>query len=104
MNNTNTMLNAAQQGLDIGRMIHPLVKEQLATGTLIPILPDHWYPYPGLYLYFMQTNQKARRVRVLVDFLKNQSLTWPNNLRLKRFCFFRIFLFGVHEYYYRSKY
>lgn len=69
VNDTDAMVDAAEKGLGIGRIVEPMVKEQLADGRLIPILKDYWAPYPGLYIYFIQNSQKARRIRVLVDFL-----------------------------------
>lgn len=69
VNDTDVMVDAAENGLGIGRMITPLVEEHLETGRLKPVLEENWYPYPSLYVYFMQNSQKARRVRVLIDFL-----------------------------------
>ncbi|WP_117234967.1 LysR family transcriptional regulator [Vibrio maerlii] len=73
VNDTDAMVDAAENGLGIGRIIAPLVREQLSNGKLIPILEEHWQPYPGFYLYFPQHSQKARRIRVLVDFLVEKS-------------------------------
>lgn len=69
VNDTDAMLDAAENGLGIGRIITPMVEDKLESGEVKPILKDYWYPYPGLYLYFMQNSQKARRVRALIDFL-----------------------------------
>lgn len=73
VNDTDAMVDAAESGLGIGRIIAPLAREQLKNGRLVPILEAHWQPYPGFYLYFPQHSQKARRVRVLVDFLLEKS-------------------------------
>lgn len=69
VNDTDVMVDAAEKGLGIGRLVTPLVDEHLKTGELKPVLEENWYPYPSLYVYFMQNSQKARRVRVLIDFL-----------------------------------
>ncbi|WP_343565142.1 LysR family transcriptional regulator [Kiloniella sp. b19] len=69
VNDTDAMVDAAEKGLGIGRIITPMVSEKFRNGFLNPILKDHWYPYPPLYVYFLQNSQKARRVRVLIDFL-----------------------------------
>ena len=34
-----------------------------------PVLRDYWQTCPGVYLYHLPQAQKARRVRVLIDFL-----------------------------------
>lgn len=76
VNDTDIIIDAAIEGIGIGRFLTPLVKQYLEQGTLVPILQPHWHEYPGLYLYFSQNSQKARRVRVLVDFLvENTKLT-----------------------------
>lgn len=69
VNDTDAMLDAAEKGLGIGRMVTPMIETQLANGQLVPILKESWLPYPKLYLYFVQNSQKAKRVRVLIDFL-----------------------------------
>lgn len=69
VNDTDVMVDAAEKGLGIGRLVTPLVDEHLKTGELKPVLEENWYPYASLYVYFMQNSQKARRVRVLIDFL-----------------------------------
>nr|WP_232313043.1 LysR substrate-binding domain-containing protein [Enterovibrio coralii] len=69
VNDTDLMVDAATKGLGIGRLVEPVVEEQLKQQTLIPILEQHWHTYPGMYVYFHQNTQKAKRVRVLIDFL-----------------------------------
>ncbi len=69
VNDTDLMVDATLKGLGIGRMVEPAVKELLESGELIPVLPEHWYPYSALYVYFHRNTQKAKRVRVLIDFL-----------------------------------
>lgn len=69
VNDTDMMIDATSKGLGIGQMVTPVIQKQLDSGALVPILPDYWTSYPGLFLYFPQNSQKARRVRVLIDFL-----------------------------------
>lgn len=69
VNDTDVMVDAARKGLGIGRIVTPLVAEDFKRGSLTPVLEANWYPYPSLFVYFMQNSQKARRVRVLIDFL-----------------------------------
>ena len=69
VNDTDAMIDAAEKGLGIGRIVTPMVSDHLANGSLISVLEPYWFPYSGMYLYFVQNSQKARRVRVLIDFL-----------------------------------
>ncbi|MFD2165611.1 LysR family transcriptional regulator [Thalassotalea euphylliae] len=73
-NDTDVMVDAAAKGLGIGRLIEPMVKHQLTSGKLIPVLEDYWFTYPGLYVYFVQHAQRAKRVRVLIDFLQEKAM------------------------------
>ena len=69
VNDTDLMKDAAKQGLGIGRLLIPIVEDELNTGELVPILEQYWPTMPGLYMYFHQNTQKAKRVRALIDFL-----------------------------------
>ena len=69
VNDTDLMVDAARNGLGIGRIVEPMVRELFEQDKLVPVLKDYWQPYPGLYVYFHKNTQKAKRVRVLIDFL-----------------------------------
>lgn len=69
VNDTDLMVDATLKGLGIGRMVEPVVEKLLNSGELVPVLPEYWYPYSALYVYFHRHTQKAKRVRVLIDFL-----------------------------------
>ncbi len=77
VNDTDLMLDAAKNGLGIGRMIEPLVSSYFETNQLVPILEQHWKNYSGLYIYFNKSAQKAKRIRVFIDFLLDKT----NHLR-----------------------
>lgn len=69
VNDTGLMQDAALKGLGIGRIVEPMVQEELKSGALIPVLQDYWYPYAPLYVYFHKNTQRAKRIRVFIDFL-----------------------------------
>ncbi|GAA6167385.1 LysR family transcriptional regulator [Sessilibacter corallicola] len=69
VNDTDMMVDAARKGLGIGRIVEPIVTTEFDNKQLIPVLKQYWATYPGLFLYFPQNSQRAKRVRVLVDFL-----------------------------------
>ncbi|MDN2481346.1 LysR family transcriptional regulator [Vibrio agarivorans] len=77
VNDTYAAVDAAEKGLGIGRIIAPLVKEHFDDGRLQPVLPSYWISYPGFYLFYPQHSQKARRVRVFIDFLLEKSREIP---------------------------
>lgn len=69
VNDTDAIVDAALEGVGLGRMVYPVVEAHFTSGRLIPILPELWPDIPGLHLYFVQHSQKALRVRVFIDFL-----------------------------------
>ncbi|CAE6948326.1 LysR family transcriptional regulator [Vibrio owensii] len=69
VNDTDVMIDAAHNGLGIGRIVTPMVEEGFKKGEIVPVLEEYWQPYSGLYVYFHKNTQKAKRVRVLIDFL-----------------------------------
>ncbi|NRF64286.1 LysR family transcriptional regulator [Vibrio coralliilyticus] len=73
VNDTGLMLDAALKGLGIGRIVDPMVEDLFASKQLVPVLEEYWAPYSGLYVYFHKNTQKAKRVRVLIDFLLEKS-------------------------------
>lgn len=68
------VVDAAKQGLGLGIAPYPMVKTELANGELVPLLEANWQSFPSLHLYFPQHSQKAKRIRVLVDFLKERAI------------------------------
>ncbi|MCG7586440.1 LysR family transcriptional regulator [Photobacterium sp. OFAV2-7] len=73
VNDTDIMIDAAEKGLGIGRIVAPMLKQQFGNRNLKPLLKPYWQPYPGLYAYFPRNSQKARRIRVLIDFLAEKA-------------------------------
>lgn len=69
VNDTDVMIDAAHNGLGIGRIVTPMIEEGFKKGEIVPVLEEYWQPYSGLYVYFHKNTQKAKRVRVLIDFL-----------------------------------
>ncbi|MET2845860.1 LysR family transcriptional regulator [Vibrio owensii] len=69
VNDTDVMIDAAHNGLGIGRIVTPMIEEGFKKGEIVPVLEEFWQPYSGLYVYFHKNTQKAKRVRVLIDFL-----------------------------------
>lgn len=75
-NDPEITIDATINGLGVGRVIKPIVAQHFTSGALVPILENHWHTYSGLYIYFHQNTQKAKRVRVLIDFILEKSKNW----------------------------
>lgn len=73
VNDTDLMVDAVRNGLGIGRMIAWVVQKDFDRGELVPVLQDHWIDAPPLHLCFAQRSQQAKRVRVLIDFLREKA-------------------------------
>ncbi|SMB80060.1 transcriptional regulator, LysR family [Pasteurella testudinis DSM 23072] len=71
-NDIEVMNNAVRKGLGIGRIFTPIYQWQTDKHDLIPVLQDYWRTYPAVYLYFPKNSQKAKRIRVLIDFLREK--------------------------------
>lgn len=69
VNDTDAMIDAARQGLGIGKMIEPVATPHLAAGTLMPVLESWWVTHPGLHLYYRRESAQTGRVRALIDYL-----------------------------------
>lgn len=69
VNDTDIMIDAAMQGIGIGRIVEPVITEHLKRGTLMPILKDNWLEIPGLFLCYPQNSQRLKRNQLFVDFL-----------------------------------
>lgn len=69
VNDTGLMVDAAKRGLGIGRILEPVVLSEFNSGSLEPVLEPDWLECPPLHIYFAQGAQKAKRVRVFIDFV-----------------------------------
>ncbi|MBZ6386767.1 LysR family transcriptional regulator [Pantoea piersonii] len=50
-----------------------LVKDELAKGGLIRLLPDHLFPRQGIYALYPDTRHLPEKVRSFIDFLHNKA-------------------------------
>ncbi len=73
-NNTLSLLAAIEAGLGIGGAQRPLIGEQLATGALVPVLPEYRYPPMALHAVYPALRFIPEKVRAWVAHLQ-QALT-----------------------------
>lgn len=60
---------AVQAGIGIGQLVVYSAREQVAAGTLVPILPRLNSVYGGMYMYYPQRTHMPLRVRHFIDFV-----------------------------------
>ncbi len=68
VNDTYAIIDAALEGLGIGRVLEPVVQRFFTQGDLLPILEPYWPICPPIYLYYPQTLQQSGVVKAFVDF------------------------------------
>ena len=68
VNDTYAIIDAALEGLGIGRVLEPVVQRFFTQGDLVPILEPYWPICPPIYLYYPQTLQQSGVVKAFVDF------------------------------------
>lgn len=68
-NDIDVVADAIRQGLGIGRVFEPILRQFPDRDRFIPVLEPFWQPFPAVYLYFPQNSQKAKRIRATIDFL-----------------------------------
>ncbi|MBJ2094794.1 LysR family transcriptional regulator [Serratia ureilytica] len=73
-NNTLSLLAAIEAGAGIGGAQRPLIGEQLATGALVPVLPEYRYPPMALHAVYPALRFIPQKVRAWVAHLQ-QALT-----------------------------
>ncbi|GAA0708996.1 LysR family transcriptional regulator [Dokdonella soli] len=69
-NDHSLLLRAATHGVGLVHTMEPLVRKQLAAGTLVSVLDAFLPPYDGFYLYYPSRAQLAPKLRVFADFLR----------------------------------
>lgn len=69
VNNGEAMLPALRAGLGIGFLPDFIIADDLAAGTLVPILPGWKRPDIGLHLVFAPSRVRTRRVTMIADWL-----------------------------------
>lgn len=69
-NDLGTLLAAARQGLGLVSMMEATVRDDIAAGTLVPVLEAWWPTFPGFHVYYPNRAHQPRKLRALVDFLR----------------------------------
>jgi len=67
-----SLLAFALAGAGVALLPAWLVKEEIASGDLIHLLPDHHFPRQGIYALYPNTRHVPEKVRAFIDFLQGR--------------------------------
>jgi DNA-binding transcriptional LysR family regulator len=62
--------HAALRGLGIAYTGEPLVREHIAAGRLVSLLPDWCATFPGFHLYYPSRRQSSRALQLVIEALR----------------------------------
>lgn len=67
-----SLLAFTLEGAGVALLPGWLVKDELARGNLIRLLPDHHFPRQGIYALYPNTRHVPEKVRAFIDFLQTR--------------------------------
>jgi DNA-binding transcriptional LysR family regulator len=71
-NDGDVLLGAARAGAGITCVFEAQVKDDLASGRLVPLLKPWWPTFPGFHLYYASRAHVPRKLRVFIDFMQKR--------------------------------
>nr|WP_321981238.1 LysR family transcriptional regulator [uncultured Cohaesibacter sp.] len=71
-NETNVIVQLAQTGAGVAYVLEARVKEQLASGQLVQVLPEWSSMGPAFFLYYPSRRQLPEALRALIDIAKQK--------------------------------
>lgn len=72
-NDIDVMADGIRNGLGIGRLFEPVYQLQPDKAQFVPVMENYWRKYPAVYLYYLKSAGRSKRVRALIDFLIAQT-------------------------------
>jgi DNA-binding transcriptional LysR family regulator len=81
--NGQALVSAVLAGLGIAMLPDFLIDEHIASGALVPLLPQYPMPEAGLYVVRPPGDHPSRKVRVFTDFLVEQLAARCNTAPIK---------------------
>lgn len=70
-------LSLARAGVGLALATDDYVRDDLARGSLVPVLDEYSTPFPGFFLYYPQRRQASPALRAFVEHLRGQRRTPP---------------------------
>ncbi|WP_256330748.1 LysR family transcriptional regulator [Variovorax sp. YR266] len=80
MNDVAVMLDAAVDGIGIANLISSYTERHVADGRLVQLLADWTTPLPDLTLYYPDRRRVPPKLRALIDWLRETTLSAPGVL------------------------
>lgn len=71
-NDGELLIGVARAGVGIGYHFERLVRDDLASGRLVPVLEAFWPTYGPFHLYYPSRLHMPRKLRVFADFLRER--------------------------------
>lgn len=72
-NDGDVLLHAAREGVGIACHFEQLVRDDLDTGRLVPVLEDFWPTFGAFHIYYPSRIHMPRKLRVFIDFLREKT-------------------------------
>lgn len=69
VNDTEAMVDAALNGMGVGRIAEPVVVDALRSGQLVPIMEGRWLKLEGLFAHYLPALRHEPRIRAFLDCL-----------------------------------
>ncbi len=81
VNDAALMIRAAREGLGLAQVITETVARELASGALVRVLDAYSAPFRGFYLYYPSRAQLPLKLKVFLEFLREQHPARPERRR-----------------------
>ena len=72
-NNAEIMIQSAKQGLGIAFLPSIIIKEEIESGALVPVLSDYQSQIWHTCLYYLKTDFMPEKLRLFIDYLCSQN-------------------------------
>jgi len=76
-NDPELLIEGARQGIGIGCHFEELVRTDLDTGRLMPVLENFWPTFGAFHLYYPSRVHVPRKLRVFIDFFRERHALSP---------------------------
>lgn len=76
-NDGDLLIEGARQGIGISCHFEELVRPDLDSGRLLPVLEDFWPTFGAFHLYYPSRIHVPRKLRVFIDFFRERHASLP---------------------------
>jgi DNA-binding transcriptional LysR family regulator len=76
-NDADLLIEGARQGIGIGCHFEELIRADLDSGRLLPVLEAFWPTFSAFHLYYPSRVHVPRKLRVFIDFFRERHVSTP---------------------------